>query len=104
MSKSDSDDKKMALAEVSRVVKEMLAQDPGCLIISGHCLKRMKERGINHRDIVNVLLGGRCVAVEIHIKSGLWVYKFETNSYRVECNAHKYDSIVAITAIRKGRD
>lgn len=79
----------------------MLKQDPSCLIIRKLCQERMLERGMNHRDVLNTLLGGRCTGTEIHIQSGLSVYRFETNNYRVECNIFVNESIVAITAIKK---
>lgn len=101
MSHHDSSDKRMNNNEVTKVVHEMLKKDTSCLIIRQHCLDRMRERLINQRDIINVLLGGNCRAAEQHIRSGLWVYRFETNNYRVECNVFKHKSIVAITAIRK---
>ncbi len=61
----------------------------------------MIERGMNHRDVLNTLLGGRCKSTEVHIQSGLDVYRVETSNYRVECNIFVNKSIVAITAIKK---
>jgi hypothetical protein len=101
MSHRRSADKTMSIAEATRIVREMLEQKPSCLIIRQHCIDRMLERGMNQRDILNTLLGGKCTGNEIHIKSGLDVYRFETNNYRVECNIFVNQSIVAITAIRK---
>jgi hypothetical protein len=101
MSKTDSSDKRMNINEAMKVAKEMLGKDPSCLTFTQHCLTRMRERGLNHRDVINTLLGGRCTGVEEHIKSGYAVYKFETQNYRVECNIFKYENIVAITAIKK---
>ena len=101
MSSSGPADKTMNIREAMRVVREMLKEDPSCLIIRKHCQDRMLERGLNHRDVINTLLGGRCTGSEVHIQSGLDVYRFETNNYRVECNVFVNESIVAITAIRK---
>jgi len=101
MSSSKKTDKSMSLKEATKVAKEMLGKDPACLILSNHCEKRMVERGMNLRDVLNTLLGGNCTGVESHIKSGLDVYCFETKNYRVECNIFKHESIVAITAIKK---
>ncbi len=81
----------------------MLTKNPSCLIIREHCKVRMLERGMNHRDILNTLLRGRCTGIEEHFKSGLDVYRFETENYRVECNIFKFENIVAITAIKKRR-
>ena len=103
MSSSRSSDKRMGINEATKVAREMLNKDSSCLIFSDHCITRMKERGMNQRDVINVLLGGKCNAIEVHPKSGLNVYRFETPSYRVECNIFKYENIVAITAIRKTR-
>lgn len=101
MSSRSSSDKRMNNSEVTKIVREMLKKSTSCLIIRQHCLDRMRQRQINQRDVINVLLGGTCRAAEQHIKSGFWVYRFETNNYRVECNVFKHKSIVAITAIRK---
>lgn len=101
MSFRGSTDKKMSIGEATKVVREMLHKDSSCLIIRDHCQIRMKERGMNYRDVFNTLLGGKCTGIEPHIKSGLNVYRFETESYRVECNIFKYENIVTITAIRK---
>lgn len=81
----------------------MLNKDSSRLIIREHCKARMLERGMNYRDVLNTLLGGRCTGIEQHIKSGLDIYRFETENYRVECNIFKYENIVAITAIKKRR-
>ena len=101
MPSRESSDKKMNLREATRVAHEMLRKDSSCLIIREHCRQRMLERGLNLRDVKNTLLGGNCMAVELHIQSGLHVYRFETNNYRVECNIFKYENIVAITVIKK---
>lgn len=77
MSHHDSADKKMSINEATKVARYMMTQDTSCLIIRDHCVQRMTERGINHRDI-NVLLGGKCTEVEPHPTSGYWVYRFET--------------------------
>jgi len=104
MSSLDSADKRMSIKEATKIVRKMLTKDSSCLIIREHCQKRMLERGMNHRDVLNTLLGGKCMGIEEHIKSGLnVVYRFETDNYRVECNVFKYESIVAITAIKKRR-
>lgn len=103
MSYGDHSDKKMGHVEATKVARVMIQEDSSYLIIKDHCLRRMKERGINHRDIINVLLGGKCTGVELHNLSGCWVYRFETKNYRIECNIFKNESIVAITAIRKRR-
>jgi mRNA-degrading endonuclease RelE of RelBE toxin-antitoxin system len=103
MSSSGSDDKRMSIREATKVVRMMLNKDASCLIIRDHCQMRMRERGMNLRDVLNTLLGGKCTGIEEHLKSGLNVYKFETDNYRVECNVFKHESIVAITAIRKRR-
>jgi mRNA-degrading endonuclease RelE of RelBE toxin-antitoxin system len=101
MSSFRQTDKTMSLGEATKVAKEMLDMNPACLILSNHCKERMLERGMNLRDVANTLLGGRCTGVEQHFKSGLDVYRFETNNYRIECNIFKHENIVAITAINK---
>lgn len=101
MSSSKKTDTSMSLKEATKVAKQMLGDDPACLILSNHCKERMLERGMNLRDVLNTLLGGNCMGVESHIKSGLDVYRFETTNYRVECNIFKNENIVAITAIKK---
>ncbi len=103
MSSLDPADKRMSIKEATKVTREMLHENSSCLIIREHCQKRMLERGMNHRDVLNTLLGGKCTGIEVHIKSGLDVYRFETDHYRVECNVFKYENIVAITAIKKRR-
>ncbi len=101
MLSDESDDKKLNINEATKLVHQMLGADTSCLIFSRHCEKRMKEREISPRDVINVLLGGRCAGSEPHSKSGLWVYRFETNNYRVECNVFRFKNIVVITVIRK---
>jgi hypothetical protein len=103
MSYRANSDKKLNNSEAMRVVREMLGDNSSCLIIREHCILRMKERGINQRDIINVLLGGRCTGAEPHIASGYWVYRFETGNYRVECNINVGRNIIAITVIKKRR-
>lgn len=103
MSSGRSADKRMGVNEATKMAKEMLSKDPSCLIIREHCKNRMLERGMNYRDVLNTLLGGRCTGIEAHDRSGLDVYRFETMNYRVECNIFKTKNIVAITAIKKRR-
>lgn len=103
MSSGSSSEIKMDKSEVTKLVRRMVAADSACLRFRKHCIERMVERGLNQRDVINVLLGGKCTVIEPHPRSGLWVYRFETNNYRVECNVFRNDSIVVITVIRKRR-
>ena len=103
MSYKDKTDKKLNVNQASKIVKEMVRNDSECIIFRSHGINRIKQRGMNHRDVINVFMGGRCTAVELHSQSGLWVYRFETNNYRIECNIYVYKNIVVITAINKGK-
>lgn len=92
--------------QATKVVRKMLKDDGGeCLIFRKHAEDRMLQRNINSNDVFNVLCGGKCTGAELHPKTFLWVYRFETSKYRVECNIDRSkQSITVITIMRaKGR-
>lgn len=99
MSSFDSQEKKLNNTQVTKLIKSMYKNNSKCIIISKHCKLRMLERNININDIINLIKLGKCTGSELHIVSQKWVYRIETNMYRLECNIN--NKIIAITVIRK---
>src|SRR5258708_32815348 len=88
---ADTQPPKLSPAEAKRKIQLILEE--GTVDFSGHCRRRMRERGANDLDIVHVLEEGQI------IREAEWDSDYENWKYRVEGADVEGEEITVISVI-----
>ena len=90
-------DEPLDLVQAKQIARFII--DEGTYVVSKHVSHRMKERGIDQIDCINVIRGGYCSAAET--EGSRWRYRFETQRLVTIIEFLDENSLVVVMSWRK---